>query len=198
MELELDLNKKYSYADYLTWLDDKRRELYNGFIRMMTPAPAMKHQSVLGELYLEIGNFLRKNKNCKVFPAPFDVRLPNKDGNAEKILTVLQPDLTIVCDPTKLDSKGCIGAPDMVIEITSPSTAKKDVTDKFVIYEQSGIKEYWIVHPHEQTVSVFLLDENKKYMLKKMYAGDAKIEVNIFNGELIIDLLEIFRESAIN
>ena len=194
MELELDLNKKYSYADYLTWLDNKRRELYNGFIRMMTPAPAMKHQEILSELNADFVNFLRKKKNCKVFPAPFDVRLPNKGENADKIFTVLQPDLTIVCDLAKLDSKGCIGAPDMVIEITSPSTAKKDVTEKFAIYEQSEVQEYWIVHPHEQTVSVFLLDENKKYRLKKMYAGDAKIEVNIFKGELIIDLLEIFRE----
>ena len=194
MELQLDLNKKYTYADYLTWFDDKRRELYNGFIKMMTPAPAMRHQAVLTSLVLEFGNFLKKKKNCSVFPAPFDVRLAKKDKSAENIYTVLQPDLTIVCDPKKLDDKGCIGAPDMVIEITSPSTAKKDITEKFAIYEESGVKEYWIVHPHEQTVSVFLLDEKSKYQLKKMYAGDAKIEVNIFKGELIIDLLEIFRE----
>ena len=194
MELQLDLNKKYTYADYLTWFDDKRRELYNGFIKMMTPAPALRHQAVLGNLYLEFGNFLRKKKNCKVFPAPFDLRLPKKDKKNKEIFTVLQPDLTIVCDPKKLDDKGCVGAPDMVIEITSPSTAKKDITEKFAIYEESGVKEYWIVHPHEQTVSVFLLDEKSKYQLKKMYAGDAKIEVNIFKGKLIIDLLEIFRE----
>ncbi|OQY02844.1 MAG: hypothetical protein B6I20_06390, partial [Bacteroidetes bacterium 4572_117] len=91
MELELDLNKKYTYADYLTWLDEKRRELYNGFIRMMTPAPAMKHQAVLSELNTEFVNFLRKKKKCKIFPAPFDVRLPNIGENDEKITTVLQP-----------------------------------------------------------------------------------------------------------
>ena len=193
MELQLDLNKKYTYADYLTWLDDKRRELYNGFIKMMTPAPAMRHQAISSELHGTFWHYLKK-KDCKVFPAPFDVRLAKKDKNAENIYTVLQPDLTIICDPAKIDSKGCIGSPDMVIEITSPSTAKKDVTEKFAIYEESGVKEYWIVHPHEQTVSVFLLNENNKYQLKKMYAGDAKVEVNIFKGELIIDLLDIFRE----
>ena len=194
MELHLDLNKKYTYADYLTWLDDKRRELYNGFIRMMTPAPALRHQDVLGNLYLEFGNFLRKKKNCKVFPAPFDVRLPAKGKENKEITTVLQPDLTIVCDPNKLDSKGCIGAPDMVVEISSPSTAKKDVEEKFLIYQEAKVKEYWIVHPNDQTVFVFLLDKSNKYQLKKMYAGDSKIEVNIFKGELIVDLLEVFRE----
>ena len=194
MELQLDLNKKYTYADYLTWLDDKRRELYNGFIRMMTPAPAMRHQGVLSELHLEFGNFLRKKKDCKIFPAPFDVRLPVKGKKNEEIFTVVQPDLTIVCDPDKLDSKGCIGAPDMVVEISSPSTAKKDVEEKFLIYQEAGVKEYWIVHPHEHTVMVFLLDKSGKYQLKKMYAGDSKVEVNIFKGELIVDLLEVFRE----
>jgi len=194
MELHLDLNKKYTYADYLTWLDDKRRELYNGFIRMMTPAPALRHQDVLGNLYLDFGNFLRKKKNCKVFPAPFDVRLPVKGNKNKEITTVLQPDLTIICDPNKLDSKGCIGAPDMVIEISSPSTAKKDVEEKFLIYQKAGVKEYWIVHPNDQTVFVFLLDGNNKYQLKKMYAGDSKVEVNIFDGDLLVDLLEIFRE----
>ena len=190
MELQLDLNKKYTYEDYLTWLDDKRRELYNGFIRMMTPSPAMKHQSVLSELHGTFWHYLKKT-DCKVFPAPFDVRLPNKN---KEILTVLQPDLTIVCNSEKLDIKGCIGAPDMVIEIISPSTAKKDVEEKYEIYETAKVKEYWIVHPHEHTVSVFLLNENNKYQLKKMYAGNSKVEVNIFNGDLIIDLQEIFIE----
>ena len=194
MELHLDLNKKYTYADYLTWLDDKRRELYNGFIRMMTPAPALRHQDVLGNLYLDFGNFLKKKKNCKVFPAPFDVRLPVKGKKNKEITTVLQPDLTIVCDPDKLDSKGCIGAPDMVVEISSPSTAKKDVEEKFLIYQEAGVKEYWIVHPNDQTVMVFLLDGNNKYRLKKMYAGDSKVEVNIFDGDLLVDLLDVFRE----
>jgi Uma2 family endonuclease len=194
MELHLDLNKKYTYADYLTWLDDKRRELYNGFIRMMTPAPALRHQDVLGNLYLDFGNFLKKKKNCKVFPAPFDVRLPVKGKKNKEITTVLQPDLTIVCDPDKLDSKGCIGAPDMVVEISSPSTAKKDVEEKFLIYQEAGVKEYWIVHPNDQTVVVFLLDGNNKYRLKKMYAGNSKVEVNIFDGDLLVDLLDVFRE----
>jgi len=186
--LDLDLNKRYTYKDYLTWIDDKRRELYDGFIKMMSPAPKRMHQNISSFLHIEIGYFLKK-KRCKIFAAPFDIRLPKK-GN-EEIYDVVQPDLSIICDPKKLDENGCLGAPDMIIEIISKATAKRDAIEKYKIYEEAGVREYWIVYPETELVHVFLLKENK-YELKQIYANDDKIEVNIFNGELIINLKEVF------
>jgi len=189
--LELDLTKRYTYADYLTWLDNQRRELYNGFIKLMSPAPRRMHQNIAGNLYRPISNYLFR-KNCKVYFSPFDVRLPIKNKqNDSEIYTVVQPDLCIICNPEKLDDKGCIGAPDMIIEIISKSSAKNDAIEKYKIYEEAGVLEYWIVYPETGLVHVFLL-ENGKFQLKKIYASDDKIEVHIFKGELIIDLNEIF------
>ena len=190
--LQLNLNQRYTFADYLTWFDNKRRKLIDGFIKIFA-APVRKHQDVSGELFLELKNYIRKKK-CKIYHAPFDVRFP-KNGETEndKIYTVVQPDISIICDRTKLDKLGCIGGPDMIIEIISKSTAKKDTETKFKLYEEHGVKEYWLVRPHEETVTVFVLDKNKKYQFIKTYPNDTKVPVNIFNSNLIIDLKEIFR-----
>lgn len=190
--LNLDLNKRYSYADYLTWLDDKRRELYDGFIKLMTPAPSRKHQKISTKLTRIVDNYLI-GKSCEIYHAPFDVRLPegrNKDDH--EIYTVVQPDICVVCDLRKLDEKGCLGAPDFIIEIVSPGNSKKDVKDKFEIYQKQGVREYWIVNPNDENVNVFVLDNKGKYQLTGMFAGDDKIPVNIFNGDLEIDLTEVF------
>jgi Uma2 family endonuclease len=192
--LNLDLNKRYSYADYLTWMDDVRRELFNGLIKLMTPAPSRKHQGISFNFSRVLGNFLL-DKNCKAYHAPSDVRFPKKksDKSDKQIFTVVQPDLYIVCDLSKLDDKGCLGAPDFIIEIISPENPKLDIHDKFEIYQQYGVREYWIVNPNDENVTVFLLDANGKYQFKGMYAGDDKIPVSIFNGDLAIDLEEVFR-----
>ncbi len=191
--LNLDLNKRYTYADYLTWMDDARRELYNGFIKLMTPAPSRSHQKILSNLHGLLWIFLRRKK-CDIYTSPSDVRFPEdkKNKNDKQVYTVLQPDLYIVCDLSKLDDRGCLGAPDMVIEIVSPQSSKRDVKDKFEIYQQHGVREYWIVNPNDENVNVFVLDENGRFQLKGMYAGDDRIPVNIFNGELKIDLTEVF------
>jgi Uma2 family endonuclease len=191
--LNLDLKKRYTYADYLTWMDDTRRELYNGFIKLMTPAPSRRHQEISFNLSGILRDFLIKKK-CKGFAAPSDVRLPEskKSKNDKQVYTVLQPDLYIVCDLSKLDDRGCLGAPDMVVEIVSPQSSKRDVKDKFEIYQQHGVREYWIVNPNDENVNVFVLDKNGKFQLQGMYAGDDQIPVNIFNGELKIDLTEVF------
>ncbi|MDR0724597.1 MAG: Uma2 family endonuclease, partial [Prevotellaceae bacterium] len=163
MKLSLDLKKRYTYADYLTWLDDKRRELVNGFIRMMS-APKTLHQEISMNLSGELRNIIKKNKGkCKIYHAPFDVRLP-KNGEREDnmIDTVVQPDICIVCDPSKLDERGCLGAPDFIAEIQSISTAKYDMTVKFDLYENTGVREYWIVFPLEG-VEVFILQPDGKY-----------------------------------
>jgi len=190
--LNLDLNKRYTYADYLTWMDDKRRELSDGFIRLMTPSPSMKHQEISFNLSGIFRNFILY-KGCKGFAAPSDVRLPkNGNKNHETIYTVVQPDLYVVCDLSKLDEKGCLGAPDFIIEIVSAKNSKRDTKDKFDIYQQHGVREYWIVNPNDENVTVFVLDDKGNFQFKGMYAGDDKIPVHIFNGDLAVDLTEVF------
>lgn len=191
---QLNIHKRYTYADYLTWMDDKRRELIDGFVKLMTPAPAKKHQLLSGNLYGFIWQYLRKKK-CQVFHAPFDVRLPeNDEKEGNKIHTVVQPDICVICDSEKLDERGCLGAPDMIIEIVSKKNPERDVKEKFALYQKHGVKEYWIVFPNDETVNVFLLDENDKYQMVSMYAGNDKIPVNIFKGDLLVDVKEVFED----
>jgi len=193
MELILDLKQRYTYADYLTWLDDKARELINGFIKMMSPAPRMAHAGVSSNITWHLESVVRKNKGrCKVFSAPFDVRFPKNGETADdKIDTVVQPDICVICDLSKLDERGCCGAPDMIVEILSPSTHKKDVTEKFVLYEESGVKEYWIVHPKDKAVNVYLLQEDGKYDAGALYELEGRVPVRTFDNYLI-DLDDIF------
>jgi Uma2 family endonuclease len=189
MELLLDPNKRYTYADYLTWLDDKRRELIDGFIRMMS-APQAQHQIIIGNLVVELGLIIKRNKGkCQIYPAPFDVRLP-KNGEQEnnQIYTVVQPDICIVCDPSKLDENGCLGAPDFIAEIYSPSTIKYDLNEKFDLYESVGVREYWVVLP--AAVLVFILQSDGKYDKVTVYE-DGKVPVHIFDG-IEIDFNDIY------
>ena len=192
MELVLDMNKRYTYADYLTWLDDVRRELIEGFVKLM-PAPRDIHVEVCYNITGNLWSILKNNNGrCKVRPAPFDVRFPKNGETAnDKIYTVVQPDISIICDLSKLDEDGCLGAPDMIVEVLSPSTAKKDWTEKFFLYEEHGVKEYWIVHPKDKAITVFLLQENGKYNAGILYERKGTIPVHIFNGYLI-DLSDIF------
>jgi len=190
--LELDLNKRYSYTDYLQWFDETRRELFNGFFKLMSPAPTSKHQLVASNIYGLIWNYLRKKK-CKAFYAPFDVRLPNEnETNDNEIYTVVQPDICVICDLQKIDKRGCLGAPDMIVEIVSENNKKRDLEEKFQIYQQHAVREYWIVLPDEKIVNVFLLNENQKYQLVGMFS-EGQIKVNIFDN-LYVDFEEIFEE----
>ncbi len=187
MELSLDLKNRYTYADYLTWLDGQSRELINGFIKVMSPAPKLGHARINRRILWNFESFIRKNKGkCEVFTAPFDVRFPRQGDIADdKIDTVVQPDICVVCDLSKLDERGCCGAPDMVVEILSPSTIKKDLTEKFDLYEASGVKEYWVVHPMEKAINVYILQENGKYNEGTTYEWGGNIPVYIFNNHLI-------------
>lgn len=192
MEVQIDLNKKYTYADYLTWLDDKRRELINGFVKMMTPAPKRIHQGISFQLGLKIGNYLNKKK-CKIYTAPFDVRLVEKDKTSDKeIINVVQPDISVICDLSKLDDRGCLGAPDLIIEILSPSSSKIDLKDKYQLYEEFGVKEYWIVYPDTQVIYQYVLEKGK-YMQKGIFVQDEKITAHIF-PDLVIDLKDVFTD----
>lgn len=190
--LDLDLTKRYTYADYLTWFDEVRRELFDGFIKMMCPAPNLKHQVVSSNVNGIFWQYLR-GKKCKVLCAPSDVRLPKKkDEKSDKqIYTVVQPDVFVVCDPSKLDERGCLGAPDLIIEIVSPKNAKRDVVEKKKLYEEHGVNEYWIVQPQDEMLSVFNLDSQGKYQLINIYAGDDKVKVNCL-PDFYVDLTEVF------
>jgi len=192
MELVLDLNKRYTYADYLTWLDDITRELINGIIKML-PAPRSAHVRVSKNITWHLESVVRNNKGkCEVFPAPFDVRFPKGNETADdRIDTVVQPDICVVCDPSKIDENGCCGAPDMIVEVLSPSTAKKDMFDKFLLYEESGVREYWIVHPKDKSVHVFHLQDNGKYNDGCVYELEGKVPVHLFN-DYLIDMDDIF------
>ena len=185
--------EKYTYADYLTWPDDQRWEIIDGVAYAMSPAPGNRHQEVSVELSRQFANHL-KGKSCKLFSAPFDVRLAERTGlTDEKIETVVQPDILVVCDKNKLDERGCNGAPDLIIEITSPSTGKNDLTIKYDLYQRHGVKEYWIVHPAEKTVLVFKLGEDQTYGRPERYADDLKIAVPLL-VELVVDLADVFAE----
>ena len=192
--LDLDEFKRYTYADYLTWFDDVRRELINGFIHLMS-APVRLHAQVSLELSTIIRTYIKKRKGkCKIYYAPFDVRLP-KNGETEddKIYNVVQPDICVVCDLSKLDDKGCIGAPDLIVEVLSPSTFKKDWCYKFNLYELHGVREYWLVDHKEKTVNVFLLQPDGKYGVGTLYECNQKAPVHIFEG-LKIDLKKLFED----
>ncbi len=173
---QLDFDKKYSYADYLTWKFDGYVELLRGKLSRMA-APTSDHQRLAGRMNTLLDNFLQ-NSPCKVFISPFDVRLlDHKKSTADKnIFTVVQPDVCVICDKNKVDKKGCVGSPDLIVEILSPSTKKKDVEDKFELYEYNGVREYWIVSVEDETILVFDLDEESNYKFRKVY-GD--IEGNI-------------------
>lgn len=190
---EPDLSGSYTYADYLTWQWDEMAELIKGKIYKMSPAPGSLHQRVSGEIFRQLANFL-KGKSCQVFSAPFDVRLPSTKNNQsdKEIITVVQPDLCVVCDPSKIDARGCIGAPDWILEILSPHTSSNDLREKFDVYEEAGVKEYWVVHPQEQTILVYTLTVNGKYhgMLKPYIRAD-RVSPMTF-PDLVIDLQEVF------
>jgi Uma2 family endonuclease len=158
----------------------------------MSPAPSVDHQRISRELTRQFSNYLI-NQTCEVFNAPFDLRLSLSMKKDEDIKTVVQPDITVVCDKTKLDDKGCIGSPDIIIEILSPTTASKDLKEKFFLYEKHGVKEYWIIYPNEKVVYVYSLDNKGKYTRPDIYTMEDKISVKLL-GDLEIDLSLVFRD----
>lgn len=154
---QLDLNGTYSYADYLTWQLDEWVELIKGKVQRMSPAPRRAHQEVSGRFFGLLFGYLDQTP-CRVYSAPFDVRLTTSGANGDaQVTTVVQPDVCVVCDPQKLDEFGCLGAPDWIIEIVSPSTAAYDTRTKFSLYEEAGVGEYWIAFPGEKSVAAYVL-----------------------------------------
>lgn len=179
-------NERYTYADYCTWDDSERWELIEGVPYAMSPAPSPKHQEISSNLHNQLYNFL-KGKPCRVYPAPFDVRL-NADDEDD---TVVQPDLVVICNRSKIDEKGCKGAPDLIVEILSPSTARRDRMVKLHQYQRAGVREYWIVDPDTKTVQVCIL-ENGRYFVTA-YADTDTAPVTVLPG-CTINLQEVFAE----
>jgi Uma2 family endonuclease len=183
-------NKGYTYEDYCTFNDDQRREVINGVIYLMT-APLREHQEILSSLNSMFWNYLR-GKRCKVFPAAFDVRLPKEGETKETVSTIVQPDIVVVCDKSKLDKRGCFGAPDLVIEILSPSTGRIDKVKKLNLYQQHGVMEYWIVDPYSQTIDRFSLNKDTGEYKRPEYFGREDTITPVIFPDLTINLTEVF------
>ena len=179
--------ERFSWQEYLAWPTDERFELIEGVAYAMSPAPRRRHQEISGELFRQAANALRGG-GCKLFAAPFDVKLsPDEEDEAP---TVVQPDLTVCCDPAKLTEQGMTGAPDLVVEIVSPDSGIADRRRKFAVYESYAVAEYWIVDQDEELVEVYLLTEGR-YRREAVYARDEGLRSFTVNG-LAVDLGEVF------
>lgn len=171
--------QRHTYGDYLHWPEDTRYELIDGIAYAMT-APTRRHQETLLELARQVANALQSHP-CRPFIAPFDVRLPKGEEADQDIDTVVQPDLCVVCDPQKLDERGCRGAPDWVVEVLSPATAGHDHILKRAVYERAGVREYWLVHPVDRIVTVYRL-EGSRFAVPEVRELEGKQAVGVLPG----------------
>ena len=198
---DLDLDRQYTYADYLTWTFAERVELLRGWVARMSPAPNLAHQAIAVELTGTLYAYFRDHP-CRLFAAPFDVRLPRTHGGE----TVVQPDLCVVCDGAKLTTQGCTGAPDWVIEILDStagprpqaapphclvSNSRRELRDKFALYEEAGVREYWLVHPLDRAIQRFVLEAGRYVGLAPATDEDDAIGVSLFEG-LTVDGRRLF------
>jgi Uma2 family endonuclease len=186
---QLDLNKSYTYADYFSWKFQERIELLKGKIFAMSPAPSRHHQEISLFIITEISNFL-KNHPCKVYFAPFDVRL-QRTVDDKKVDSVVQPDICVVCDLSKLDDRGCSGAPELIVEILSPGNTKKEMKYKFELYEEAGVEEYWIVDPAEKMVLQYNL-ENGQFTNHRPLIEEDILHSKVLDG-FSIELEKVFQ-----
>ena len=180
----------FTYAEYMVWPDDERWEIIGGEAFAMTPAPGLTHQHISTTLTGFLFMFFAEHP-CQFFHAPFDVRLPENDETPENASNVVQPDIVVYCDASKLDERGGKGAPDLVVEILSPSTANRDLIDKMALYERHGVREYWVIDPVHQIVTLYTPDKNKKFTCEKRFARQHKLKSSIF-PKLHIDLKKVF------
>ncbi len=173
----------YTEEDYYNLPENVRAELIDGQIYYMS-APSRIHQEILSFLHLEIGNYLRsQNGSCKVYTAPFAVKLFSEDDR-----NVVEPDVSVICDPNKLTDRGCTGAPDWIVEIVSPSNSSHDYVRKLNLYMDAGVREYWIVDPGNQTILVYFFEQDSFNV--RQYTFQDKIKVNIYD-DLWIDFTEL-------
>ena len=181
----------YTFADLLSWEEPPRAELFYGTLVLTIP-PSRAHQKACGALFAQLYQYLQ-GKKCEVYPAPFAVRPFAQAGDTpEDTDTMVEPDITLVCDPDKLDDLGCKGAPDLVIEVLSPSTERHDRFVKFNLYERAGVREYWIVNPQSKTAQAFVLEEGR-YAARDFGTAEDKMPVSVLAG-CLLDLAPVFGE----
>ena len=184
--------ERYTFADCLTWDEKERAEIIGGEIFLMAP-PTRNHQKISGALFAQLYNFL-EGKRCEVYQAPFGVRLFEQEGDSpEDVDTMVEPDISVICDQNKLDEYGCKGAPDMVDEILSPSSRRHDRLVKLDLYQRAGGGEYWIVDPVGKSVQVFLRGEDGFLHLREDYGREDIAKVYSLNG-CFIELSRVFAE----
>lgn len=191
----VDRADHFTYGQYKTWPDEERWELIEGQAWSMSPAPLRGHQGIQAKLITELSVFL-KGKPCKAYDAPFDVLLPRAGESDDEVDTVVQPDIVVYCDKSKLTDKGARGAPDLVSEILSPSTSKKDLNEKFKLYERSGVREYWVVDPGNRSIEVWRLGTDGRYDsgdLREKWRDWSPIASHILEG-FSIDPEELFAD----
>lgn len=187
--MSMSQDKLYTLADILEWDEGERAEVIDGSLYMMA-TPSRIHQKISGELFGQLREYLR-GKQCEVYAAPFAVRLfEGAEDSPENVYTMVEPDISVICSPEKLDDMGCKGAPDLIIEILSPSTRRHDRLTKFNLYQRAGVREYWIVDPSDRSVQSFLL-ENNAYIARDFAVNDDKITVNVLQ-DCVIDLAPVF------
>ncbi len=182
-------NKHYTYADYLNWESDHRCEIIDGDVFAMN-SPGSGHQRIVRELSTQLAVYFA-NKKCEVFCAPLDVIFRGNAKSDSEARTVVQPDIMVVCDPSKIEEHGVIGAPDLIVEVTSPSTASYDNIKKRALYEREGVQEFWIVSPGERLVRVYKLGDAGRFNIEEVFDDEGKIQVARFSG-LSVDLKMVF------
>ncbi len=189
---DLDLSKTYTYADYLQWKFEERIELIKGKIFKMSPAPSSAHQRISRKILVALDVFLY-GKPCEVFNAPFDVRLTKSKGNQD-VQTVVQPDICVICDRSKIDERGCLGAPDIVVEIISPGNNKTELKNKYEVYKESGVQEYWIVSPQDKTFMKYTLNQEGVYVASRLMPSEDEVTTPILPG-FVLNLEDVFADS---
>ena len=187
---QLDFTKKYTYKDYLTWNLQERVELIKGYIHRMAAAPARNHQKISGKIFRAFSTFL-DNKNCEVYYAPFEVRFYDLSDPGKAITNVVEPDISVICNEEKLDERGCLGAPDLVVEILAPATSEKDLIYKYDLYESQGVKEYWVVSPTEKTLMIYSQKESGSYQPSRLFVRGDVIKSDVLDG-FVLDLSDVF------
>jgi Uma2 family endonuclease len=189
---QLDPKAHYTYADYLLWSFQERVELIKGYVRQMA-APNMRHQRISGDIFFALRGRLQRD-TCDVFAAPFDVRLPltSHRVKGDKIDTVVQPDLCVICDKSKLDERGCLGAPDLMVEILSPGNSKKEMREKYELYQEAGVKEYWVIDPEHDIVLQYVLHEkDQKYHSSRPLTDEDTLKSAVLSG-FELELKQLF------
>jgi len=179
----------WCYGDYVNWPDDQRWELIDGIAYNMTPAPSFRHQQVVGNIFYLFKQNIN-NSACHVIASLIDVLMTVNDKDDDKVETVVQPDILVLCDEEKITEKCIRGAPDLIVEVLSPATAKKDEGIKRDLYERVGLQEYWLVHPSDHTINRYIL-ENNQYNRSDVFGLGDTITSSRF-PELILTLSELF------